>query len=854
MCGVIGVLFEREKPDLGELAGRLLKMLEYRGYDSTGALFQDSKKKTVLKKDVGAPSRLVSSLKIDKEKGQVFCGQVRWATFGAVTRENAQPHEVACKTHFFGAHNGNITNCDSLKEWLISEGHQVKSDNDGEMVVHTVEHFFAELLKGKKATSAEQRIKERQEALKGAVLEAAKKIVGSFAAVVFDPETETMAAIKAGSSLYVGMGHDEISGSFIIASSDLGSVLSMTKILLPIAENEFAMGVHNDIRLYHLRTGEALQRSAKRTLLQTVDTQLQAPYKYFMEQEIHSQVEATRKLIRLYTGKSPVFEFLRRFRGEDQRGFNEVIRLTSETAGVTRLRGMKDVYEKFLASEDLMRLAQAVEKNRIDVARPFFSSSLASFLDEVKKAIHTHRDLEKTALGAVDALFELLDTENVEQATREFVDEIVKAWQQHKSVYLVASGSSYHAAKTASLFFNEMAGVQILPVLPGEFRAQCESVLKDGDVLIGISQSGETKDLIDIFNQVDKTGVKAIKMSVVNNINSTLAQEKSKVYLPLFCGPEIAVPATKSFMSQIVLLYFVATRVAMSLGRKEAQVKKYADNLEGIPALIDATLCSVKSQIDEIAEVLFLEPSLHVLATKIYGVGLEGALKIREVVLNHTQGYESSEFKHGPNTILGVNTVFGLDSVRAILKKFADAVMDAVESPDGEAIDARGVHRLFSSVADYAFQDKEPRLSSKREKALFTKIFEKHNFFESMYRNYPLVFLTVPTERDVNLTVSQINTHKIRGANIFMIAEENAALRKAVSQVPATGHEYKFGYAVLPKTDDPVLAVFSGTIALQLLALRMSVLKMSLLDRLEIEDHGVHPDAPKNVSKSVTVD
>ena len=100
MCGVVGLLFERENSRIGEFAGRLLKSLEYRGYDSTGALFQNSSKKTVLKKDVGAPSKLVKKLGIDKESGKIFCGQVRWATFGVVNQANCQPHEVNCKMHF----------------------------------------------------------------------------------------------------------------------------------------------------------------------------------------------------------------------------------------------------------------------------------------------------------------------------------------------------------------------------------------------------------------------------------------------------------------------------------------------------------------------------------------------------------------------------------------------------------------------------------------------------------------------------------------------------------------------------------------------------------------------------------
>ena len=116
MCGVIGLVVERPRSDLGRVAAELLKTLEYRGYDSTGALFQgETPEALTLLKGVGAPSVMVNELGIVDQGGLVFCGQVRWATFGAVTAANSQPHLVRCKLTMYGAHNGNVTNCDELK-------------------------------------------------------------------------------------------------------------------------------------------------------------------------------------------------------------------------------------------------------------------------------------------------------------------------------------------------------------------------------------------------------------------------------------------------------------------------------------------------------------------------------------------------------------------------------------------------------------------------------------------------------------------------------------------------------------------------------------------------------------------
>lgn len=202
-CGVLGLSLAKISLRMGEYASTLLRALEYRGFDSTGAAFQGEGEDIVLLKDVGAPSTLVKTLGIDKQPGQIFCGQVRWATFGAVNKVNAQPHEVKCKRHLYGAHNGNITNTRELKVFLTKEGHTVLSDNDGEMLVHCVEHYFdIEMDKAGNPTDAEL----RKACMRQGIIRTAETIVGSYAAVIVDPITRTSWAIKAGSSLYFGVG------------------------------------------------------------------------------------------------------------------------------------------------------------------------------------------------------------------------------------------------------------------------------------------------------------------------------------------------------------------------------------------------------------------------------------------------------------------------------------------------------------------------------------------------------------------------------------------------------------------------------------------------------------------------
>ncbi len=817
MCGVLGVIYERERADLGRIAAELLRTLEYRGYDSTGAAVQGAGEAVILRKGVGAPSAMVRTLGIVDLPGQILCGQVRWATFGAVTDENSQPHAVACHTAIYGAHNGNVTNCDQLKAWLTGEGHRVLSDNDGEMVVHTVEHGFARALR-------EER--DRRAAMRRAIVEAAARLKGSFAAVIVDPVSRTLWAIKAGSSLYFGVGADDVGGRFAIASSDLSSVLKLTRGVLPLHDGEFIEYDALGWRLHAVRDAAPIERAPVRSRLRVQDTALRPPFATFMEQEIDAQEDTCAGVVRLLTGGAPPTRGLRE--ALDARPAEEVARVEAQ------LEALRDQYDRARIRDGFHALADAPEVRALTAAAarpardaaaaPLFSSE-AGFLAELRPLA---RD------GADHAVIELLDAIVERGETAAFagaVEEFLALADAADRIFVVCCGSSYNAARAAALFFNELARADLVPLLPGEFRERASRSLRDGDLVVAVSQSGETKDLIDVMNDVAAAGRRIRRVAIVNNVNSTLAEEKSDLVLPLHCGPEVAVPATKSFLNQLMIFYGLALglgerrlaagrldppgrlddrRDASRFARKEGSAAWAADlarrraQLPSLPSLLRKTMSETAPAIEQAAELMYLRPSVHLLATRLTALAREGALKIREVVLNHAEGFEASEFKHGPNTILGFNTLFDPAAVDALLRE------------GHRGLDGAALRRL--SV------------------------------------DYPLIYLTGPDPRDVALTVSQINTHKIRGSSTVVIAEEDPALRAAAEKPPADNPRYRSVYVTLPATGDLLSTVFSATVALQRLALRMSLLKMAWLDRLGAVDHGVHPDVPKNVSKSITVD
>ncbi len=881
MCGVIGLVCEKYRDDLGAIAATLLKTLEYRGYDSTGAAIQghgSTKEDIILRKDVGAPSEMVHKLGITALGGQLFCGQVRWATFGAVTKENSQPHLVKCHTLLYGAHNGNVTNCDALKEWLLSQGHEVLSDNDGEMVVHTVEHFFAANLQ---ELAEEKRLlpEERRQAMRQAIYRASQRLEGSYAAVLTDPVTKTMWAIKKGSSLYFGFGAGGEHGALAIASSDLSSILKLTRILLPLKEGEFVEYTASYHKLFAILPASQaaeireLKRPPVRSRLRAADTALNPKFGSFMEQEINFEAHTIKNVLTMFGGGSEASQVLRPyftalFNEKNQEFAAALEELLDKYQDADIQKAFYALVDLPIFQKVLAAIPEKLKNEGTDSAPEQLADRLApseqGFLADLLYMARGLDDL--VAVRLLDAYLEQGEVREFTENIQKFIELVMHSLAGNGSIYVVCCGTSYHAAKAAALFFNELAGVEICPILPGDFRAQYAHSLRDGDVFIAVSQSGETKDLIDVINSIIASGKDIKRIAVVNNVNSTLPQEKCELTIPLMCGQEIAVPATKSFINQLALFYCLAMRLGerrlQELSPEQAATKELRqrlsteeEKLAKLPLLINETIASTESQIELAARLLYLAPSIHVLATRISAIAMEGSLKIREVVLNHTQGYETSEFKHGPNTILGFNTIMGPQSVSRLLSHLGATLADLITECGKKDLAPTEAAHLVQAATDSIFSYKAvPLALNSAESAIFAQTVKRSALIDELQEDYPLIFITGPDELDEALTISAINTHKIRGALAVVIAEENPALRQAATKPPMDNPAYNSVYIPLPRTNSTLQTIFSSAVVMQLLALRMSTLKSHYLDRLGIKDHGVHPDVPKNVSKSITVD
>jgi glucosamine--fructose-6-phosphate aminotransferase (isomerizing) len=216
------------------------------------------------------------------------------------------------------------------------------------------------------------------------------------------------------------------------------------------------------------------------------------------------------------------------------------------------------------------------------------------------------------------------------------VEHMTSKLKTARNLYLVGCGTSYHACLAGSVYMSRLAGRATIPVLAPQFKAQYGPALGPQDVAFFVSQSGETKDVLNAVQTAQAKG--ATILSLVNVVGSSLTQV-SETWLPLACGYEISVPATKTFSNQVIAFLYLAAK----LGGRDSSA------LMAIPDWMEATLEAVEPQVAAITTFITKWRDYYILGYGLtYPMALEGALKLKEITYAHCEGMLSTEFKHGP--------------------------------------------------------------------------------------------------------------------------------------------------------------------------------------------------------------
>ncbi len=199
-------------------------------------------------------------------------------------------------------------------------------------------------------------------------------------------------------------------------------------------------------------------------------------------------------------------------------------------------------------------------------------------------------------------------------------------------IYIIGAGTSYHAALLAKYLLIRLARLPVEVILASEFEFY-KPLIDDGTILLAISQSGETADVLTAVNVAEKKGANIL--SIVNTPSSTLARE-SACTLYLNCGPEVGVAATKTFTAQLAVIY----TLAFKLSNRSLDV-------ESILETVGETF-RVERKIAYLAQVFSLSKDCYFVGRgPNYPIALEGALKLKEIAYVHAEGLAAGELKHG---------------------------------------------------------------------------------------------------------------------------------------------------------------------------------------------------------------
>jgi glucosamine--fructose-6-phosphate aminotransferase (isomerizing) len=215
---------------------------------------------------------------------------------------------------------------------------------------------------------------------------------------------------------------------------------------------------------------------------------------------------------------------------------------------------------------------------------------------------------------------------------------------------IAASGSSRHAGLAGEIMIEDLSGMAVDVEYASEYCYRSTHAAIDPIVMV-ITQSGETADTIAAQREALTRGVKTIAIS---NVDKTTIVREAGAALISGAGPEISIPATKSFTTQLTILYLLALFLARKRGRMTSEVtRSYLQRLSRLPEAIEANLPTWDTLAEQFGKEHFKAEKFLYLGRGVhYAIAREGALKLKEISYAHAEGYPAGELKHGPNALV----------------------------------------------------------------------------------------------------------------------------------------------------------------------------------------------------------
>ena len=223
-----------------------------------------------------------------------------------------------------------------------------------------------------------------------------------------------------------------------------------------------------------------------------------------------------------------------------------------------------------------------------------------------------------------------------------------------RKIFIVACGSAYHVGVVGKYVIEKMCRIPVEVQVASEFR-YCDPIVGKNDLVIVISQSGETADTLAGLKEAKDHGARIL--SIVNVVGSAIANASDDV-IYTWAGPEIAVATTKAYSTQLAVMYLISLYMAEKLGMvTSGEYAKYIKEIEALPDKVGEILKD-KDKIQYLASLFYNSHSIFFIGRNLdYAVSLEGSLKLKEISYIHSEAYAAGELKHGTISLIEEGTL-----------------------------------------------------------------------------------------------------------------------------------------------------------------------------------------------------
>jgi len=649
MCGIFAYLncgVPKTKKEIVEKLLVGLKRLEYRGYDSAGFAMDDNdfeeegggkrKKKVVVCREVGKIANLEAlarkelfgeddddvknkATKSNSSNGKKsssikpldFCASIahtRWATHGPPNKINTHPHTSdSVENEFVVVHNGIITNHAPLRAMLERRGMKFETDTDTEVIPK-----LCKFLSDKFEESGEKDVTFRQLAM-----EVTRQLQGAYALVFKSTKYPgELVAAKRGSPLLMGISDDSGEVSCIIdgSLSDGGD------------EDKKAGGNKKRKSM----AGEAIVVDPVTKSSSSTDARTNNPkVEFYFASDASAMVEHTKRVLVLedddvchcHNGTYKIYK---------------VEKQKHPHPGYTSGHDSPEygLYKPVVLSKEVERTIETLEMEVESIMKGEFDHFMQKEIFEQPEAISStmRGRLVLDVLGAA------------ERVMLGGMSQFAATIRRSRRIILCGCGTSYNSAIAIRQLFEELTELPVTLELASDVLDRRCPFFRD-DTCIFISQSGETADTLKALEYAKAKG--ALCVGIVNTVGSAISRA-TDCGVHINAGAEIGVASTKAYTCQIVAMVLVALSLSEDSRSKHTRRDDIMQGLLKLPGCVKECL-KMDAKLLELAQELKDEHSLLIFGRGFnYATALEGALKVKEVALVHSEGILAGEMKHGP--------------------------------------------------------------------------------------------------------------------------------------------------------------------------------------------------------------